>query len=62
MEEQIIIKIENGIRGIRLGNKSPKDSKVEDFLERLKDIESMWYVDYVKKYDKVLKLYNQKKR
>lgn len=61
MEELIKKKIEQGIRGIKLGTKSPEDARVGYFLNRLKEIGSPWYEDYLENYMKVSKLYNEKK-
>ena len=50
MEEILIKNIEAGIRGIRLGTKTPETAKVGVSLNRLKDINEGQYQDYLKKY------------
>ena len=60
MEELIIKKIESGIRGIRIGTKNPNEADVGRFLNRLKEINDGLYDDYLDKYKRVMKMYNQK--
>lgn len=50
MEEILIKNIENGIRGIKLGTKTPETAKVGQSLNRLKGINEGMYQDYLKKY------------
>ena len=61
IEELSIRKIESGIRGIRMGTKSPDDARVGFFLGKLEKINEGMYEDYLEKYAKVMKLYNEKK-
>ena len=62
MEELTIKKIECGIRGIRFGTKSPQESRVDYFLNKLQDMDSLWYEDYLIKYEKAKKHYNRNKK
>lgn len=61
MEELIKKKIEQGIRGIKFGTKTPEEAKVGYFLNKLKEMDSPWYDEYLENYIKVSKMYNQKK-
>lgn len=62
MEELIIKKIEAGIRGIRLGTKSPKDVKVQEYLDRLDNMNSVWHLELLMSYDKAKKSYENRKK
>jgi hypothetical protein len=61
IEELSIKKIEGGIRGIRMGTKTPETAKVGYFLNKLEPLNVGLYEDYLEKYVKVMKLYNEKK-
>ena len=54
MEELLISNIENGIRGIKLGTKTPETARVGFSLNRLKTINEGMYQEYMKKYVDVL--------
>lgn len=60
MEELVIRKIECGIRGIRMGTKNPDEVNVGKYLSKLKEINDGLYDDYLEKYKRVMKMYNQK--
>jgi len=55
MEEICIKKIENGIRGIRLKTKTPKEANVGYFLNKLLASNEGMYEHYLEKYMKVMK-------
>lgn len=59
MEELVLKKIECGIRGIRLGTKNPEDVNMGLYLNRLREINDGLYDDYLEKYKRVMKMYNQ---
>lgn len=61
MEEILIKKIENGIRAIRMGNKTPQEANINESLERLKKLNEGMYLDLNNKYVNVVKDYNPKK-
>lgn len=61
MEEILIKQIENGIRTIRMGNKSPLEADVNSKLERLKKLNEGMAQDLNKKYVAVVKDYNNRK-
>jgi len=61
IEELSIGKIESGIRGIKMGTKKPDEAKVGYFLKKLEPFNIGLYEDYLEKYAKVMKLYNEKK-
>lgn len=61
IEELSIRKIENGIRGIKLGTKKPDEANVGYFLKKLEPLNVGMYEDYLEKYAKVMKMYNEKK-
>lgn len=54
-------KIENGIRAIRMGNKTPQEANINESLERLKKLNEGMYLDLNNKYVNVVKDYNTKK-
>lgn len=60
-EEIAIRKIEGAIRSIRLGTKEPKDTNIGYFLNRLQEVNEGMYEDYLVKYVKVMKGYNERK-
>lgn len=53
-EEMYIKHIENGIRSITNGSKTPKEANVGVSLNKLKTINIGQYEDYLKKYKEVL--------
>jgi hypothetical protein len=61
-EDLLIKKIEGAIRGIRMGNKAPKDvaSEVAHGFARLKTLNEGMHDDLMEKYKNVVKDYNQK--
>jgi hypothetical protein len=61
MEELILKKINCGIRGIKLGTKTPEEARVGYWLNRLKEIDSVWYEECFSNYIKINKMYNEKK-
>jgi hypothetical protein len=61
MEELILKKINCGIRGIKMGTKTPEDARVGYFLNKLKEIDSPWYEECFNNYVKINKMYNEKK-
>jgi len=57
METFLINKIENGLRGLRLGTKTPKTVDINRFLLRLKNINYGMYEELQKQYvDEVTKI------
>ncbi len=59
--EDILIKnIKNGIRSIKLGNKSPQEANIGTFLNRLKDINEGMHLDLMNDYKATVKAYNDK--
>ena len=59
-EELYVRHIENGIRAIRMGNKSPKDANVGLHLNKLKLVNLGLYEDLLQKYSNVVKDYKKK--
>lgn len=59
-EEIIIRKIEGGIRGIKLGTKTPQEANVGYFLNKLKDVNPPMYEDKLYEYAKVKANYDKK--
>lgn len=60
-EELYIKHIENGIRGIRMGTKTPEDARVGVYLNKLKPLNPFMYDDLLEKYSKCLKNHKEKK-
>lgn len=60
-EEELIRKIEAGIRALRLRTKEPKDTGCAVALNRLKEINVGMYEEYLQKYKKALAEYNHGK-
>ena len=60
MEDLLIKNIENAIRGIRLGVKTPEEAKAGIHLNKLKPINEGMYQDYLKKYINVVNDYKRK--
>ena len=62
MEKICINKIENGLRGLRLGTKTPETCQCGKWLNKLKLINDGLWEDYMVKYQKHLKDYNNKQK
>lgn len=60
-EEELIRKIEAGIRALRLRTKEPKDTGCAVALNKLRDINVGMYDDYLEKYKNALAEYNHGK-
>lgn len=60
MEDVYVKHIENGIRGIRLGTKTPLEAKVAQSFERLKKVNEGMHQDLMAKYKKVVEDWNKK--
>lgn len=60
MEDLYIRNIENGIRGIRLGSKTPADANVGSPLNKLKALNPGMHDDLMAKYKNVVEEYNKK--
>lgn len=60
-ETLYIKKIENGIRGIRMGTKSPYELMLLRWFAKLEPLNQGLHDDLLEKYKKVLKHFNQKK-
>lgn len=60
MEEIYINQVTNGIRAIRLGLKTPIESKVAVSLNKLKPLNEGMYEDLLKQYKVVLNEYKNK--
>lgn len=61
-EDLLIKKIEGAIRGIRMGNKEPKDvaSEVSHAFARLKTLNPMMEEDLLKRYKNVVEDWKRK--
>lgn len=59
-EELYIERIENGIRSIKLRNKSPEQVDVTSQFNRLKPLNPMMWEDLKDKYDAQVNAYNAK--
>ena len=60
-EEIYVSKVEAGIRGIRLGSKTPNEAQVGLWLNKLKTVNDGLYDDLFQKYKNVLKDYEKRK-
>jgi hypothetical protein len=60
MEETLIMRIEGGIRGIRMGTKTPETAGLGGLFTRLKPINEPMYTDLMEKYKTVVAEYNRK--
>ena len=60
MEDLLIKNIENAIRGIRLGLKTPEEANAGVNLNKLKIINEGMYQDLLKKYVNVVSDYKKK--
>ena len=61
-EELYIRCIENAMRGIRIGGKSPIDVNPAVAFEKLKDLNFGMHQDLLGKYQKIVNDYNNKKK
>ena len=59
MEKLLIKKVENGIRGVRLGTKTSEEANVMYYLNKLKEVNDGLYADYLEKYLRVQKNSNK---
>lgn len=59
-EELYIIRIENGIRAIKMRTKSPEQVDITSQFKRLKLVNPNMYEDLQEKYIKVVSKYNNK--
>lgn len=60
MEEIYIKNIQNGIRAIKLGTKTPAEANVGVNLNKLKPLNEGMYQEYLAKYVAQVKEYNNK--
>jgi hypothetical protein len=60
-EEELIKKIEAGIRALRLRTKEPRDTGCAVALNKLKEINVGMYDEYLQKYKNALAEYNHSK-
>jgi hypothetical protein len=58
-EEIYVSRIENGIRAIRKGTKTPNEVNVHLWLNKLKNLNDGLYDDLLAKYVKVIKEYEK---
>ena len=61
-EELYIKRIECGIRGIKLGTKTPKEANVGHWLNKLKTLNDGLHDDYFIKYKKIMKEFEKRKK
>lgn len=59
-EDLYIKKIEGGIRGIRMGTKTPQEANIGIHLNKLKLVNEGMYDDFMEKYKKAVSEYNRK--
>lgn len=60
IEALVVKKIENGIRGIKLGTKKPEDLNVYSSLNKLKSLNVGLYEELTTKYENIRAIYNKK--
>ena len=60
IEDCYVKKIECGIRGIKLGTKTPSEVNVSNTLEKLKAVNDGLYDDLLKKYVTTMDAYNKR--
>lgn len=60
-EETCIKNIENGIRALKLGTKSPSEINIGIYLNKLKTLNIGMYEDYLKKYKIALEEYKKRR-
>lgn len=60
MEEILIKNIENGIRAIKLGTKTPITANLSGHFSKLKPLNEGLYQDLLKKYGNVVNEFNKK--
>lgn len=61
IEEELVKKIEAGIRALKLRTKEPKDTGAAKALNSLKEVNSGLYDDYLKRYKEALEIYKSGK-
>ena len=61
LEDVLIKRIDNDIRGIRIGTKQPEDLKTLDDLDRLKPINEGMYEELIAKLANILRDYSKRK-
>ncbi len=59
-EELVIKKLEGGIRGIKLGTKTPEEARIGYFLNKLKILNPLMYEDKFYEYSRVKEEYDKK--
>ncbi len=60
IEVLVVKKIENGIRGIKLGTKKPEDLNIYSSLNKLKSLNVGLYEELTTKYENIRAIYNKK--
>ncbi len=60
MERLYIKKIENGLRGLRLGTKTPENCQCGKYLNKLKPLNEGMWEDLMESYKEHLKKYKNK--
>ena len=60
-EEIYIQKVESGIRSIRMGTKTPNETQIGLWLNKLKPLNDGMYNDLLEKYKNIMKDYEKKK-
>ncbi len=61
-EEIYISRIENGIRGIKMGSKTPEFVNLQPIFNKLKPLNPHMWEDLMDKYIKVVTDYNNKEQ
>lgn len=59
-EEVYIRNVENGIRGLKLGTKTPETCNVGPSLNRLKTVNEPMYLELMERYKKAVKDWHEK--
>lgn len=54
MEERLVLIIENGIRAIKMGTKTPQEAELGKIFTKLKPLNEPMYLDLMERYKKVL--------
>jgi hypothetical protein len=62
LEDVLIKRIDNDIRGIRIGTKDPSELKTLDDLDRLRLINEGMYEELIAKLANVLRDYSKRKK
>ena len=60
MERLYIKNIENGLRGLRMGTKTPETCQCGKWLNKLRAVNEALWEDYMSDYQEHLKKYNAK--